>query len=75
MQDAGVDARMDHRRELARSLGLPALGPCTVGLVRIPVPGLGQRQSVRGLQPESGDVTREHEKARELLASGNDAEL
>ena len=77
VQDACVDAGMDHGRILVgRGARLvPTLGPGAIGVIHVPVPGFGQRQTLRGRQTKRGDIACEHEQTGEALAALDDAEL
>ena len=54
---------------------LPALGPGAVCIIGVPIPGLRQREALRGLQAERIDVAGEHQEPCELLPTLDDAEL
>ena len=63
----GVDAGMDHGRMAAAMGGGEGLRECAVGVARVPIPGLGQHQALRGLEPERIDVADVDQHAGELL--------
>src|SRR5262245_9218588 len=71
----GVDAGMDHGRVAAAMGGGEGLRECTVGLARVPIPGLGEHQSLRGLETERIDVADVDQHAGELLPAAAHAEL
>src|SRR6185295_8315542 len=77
VQHAGVNARLHHGRELARTAALrrPTLAPGPIGIVLVPIPRLGQRQALCGREAKRVDVAREHEKSGELLAALGNAEF
>ena len=51
------------------------LGECPVGIILIPIPGIGENEALRGLEPERVDIGDEDQEAGELLAALHDAEF
>jgi hypothetical protein len=51
------------------------LGECAVDVALIPIPGVRENETLRGLEPEREDIGDEDQEAGELLAALQDAEL
>ena len=75
VDDRRVDAGVHHGRKSARPLRPPALGEGAIAVVHVPIPGLGQDEALRGLQPQRIHVGDEHQQAGELLTALADAEF
>jgi len=59
---------------MVKSALIPAMD-CAVGVVLIPIPGVGENETLRGLEPERVDIGDEDQETDELLATLHDAEL
>src|SRR5579862_814454 len=46
MRDCRVDAGVNHGREFAGPLDLPALRPCAVGVIHVPIPSFGEHEAL-----------------------------
>ena len=77
MNDRRVDAGGQHAREFSRPISghLPALGEGAIGVGHVPIPGLGEDQTLRGLQPQRLDVVDEDQQAGEMLTAAGYAEF
>src|SRR5580704_14738738 len=75
LRDRRVNAGVNHSREFAGMLGLPALSPRAVSIIHVPIPGFGQHEALRYLQTKSIDVADEHQQPSKMLAACRDAEL
>src|SRR5258707_382882 len=75
MRDGGVDAGMDHGRMSAAVGGSEFPGERAVGIARVPIPSLGQHQTLGYLEAERMNIADINQHAREFLAALHDAEL